>query len=895
MEREKIILIDGSGYFFRAFYAIQNLKTSKGFPTNALYGFINMLLRVLEVEKPGKIAVVFDSKGPSFRKERYSDYKANRSAPPEDLVVQIPEILRAVDCMGIRRFEKPGFEADDIIGTLAQKAVKEGYHVEIITGDKDLMQLVNEHVTLYDSMKERRIGIDGVVERFGVTPAQVVDLLALMGDSSDNIPGVSGVGEKTAAELLKQFGTLEELYKRIDEMKSGKRKDTLIQEKETAFLSQELARVHCDVPVDYDWKEFDWQGPQLERLGPFFEEFEFQGLLKRFSIKPQADKASKGGTYTTIWNEKELKGCLQKLAKMPVVAVDTETTSLTIHSAELVGVSLSGTAGEGYYIPINHKEPAMEGIRIADQISPESARELLKPFLEDPKIRKVGQNLKFDSQILRQFGINLSGMESDTLIASYLLDPEQPHNLDALAFRYLSHQNITYEEVAGKGKSQITFDAVPIDQATQYAAEDADVTLRLHEKMLPLLKEQHLYQLFKEVELPLVEVLAEMEYTGILVDRNRLVNMQEELEVALDKVQRQIVEIAGGPININSPKQLSTLLFEKLKLRVVRKTKTGLSTDESVLIELSSSHEVCGLILKYRELMKMKSTYVDGLLMQMHPSTHRVHTHFNQTVAATGRLSSSDPNLQNIPAAPDPRFDIRSAFIAGDGFSLLSADYSQVELRLLAHMSEDTELVRAFKQEEDVHEYTGRLIFGSNSVTPDQRRIAKTINFGVIYGQSPFGLSQQLKISPKEAKEFIDTYFARYAGVRRFLDSVITEARKRGFTATLLGRRRYLPEINSQNRMRRDMAERAAINAPIQGSAADLIKVAMVRLAKSLQEQKLKSRLLLQVHDELVLEVAEAERERVDKLVREHMENAMELSVALRVDVGVGKTWSECG
>jgi len=890
MKREKIILIDGSSYFFRAFYAITRLTNSKGFPTNAIYGFINMLIRVLEVEKPTKLAIAFDPPKPSFRKDLYKEYKANRSAPPEDLVKQIPHILRSVDCFNIRRFEVAGFEADDVIATFARRGEAAGYHVEIITGDKDLMQLVGPHITLYDTMKDKKTDVSGVMERFGVQPNQIADFLGLMGDSSDNIPGVTGIGEKTAAELIQQFGSLEGLYHRIDEIKQPKRRETLLREKENAFLSRELATVHEQVPLEIDWDNLNYRGPINEDLRAFCEEFDFHNLIKKFDLAPKEERR-KEGTYQTVRTEAELAELVQKLRKAKVVSVDTETTSLNIQEAKLCGISLSGEANTGYYIPVGHVAPG--GDRLMGQMDEERAREGLRPLLEDPAIPKIGQNLKYDLQILRNWGLELQGIAGDTLIASYLVDPESPHNLDHLALRYLGHQNMSYEEVAGKGKNQVCFSEVSIEKATHYSGEDADVTLQINEKLEPLLKERELMALYHDVEIPLLKVLAEMEFNGVLVDDAKLRTMNSSLESELETVQNKIYELAEGPININSPKQLSELLFGKLKLPVVRKTKTGLSTDESVLQKLRTAHPICEFILKFREFMKLKSTYVEGLLGQINPRTKRIHTSYNQTVAATGRLSSSNPNLQNIPALTGV-YDIRSVFIPAPGKQFLSADYSQVELRLLADMSGDPELVRAFENDEDVHAATARGIFGKTSVTPEERRIAKTINFGVVYGQTPFGLAQQLSISPSEAKSFIDAYFGRYHGVRSFLLSLAEEARQKGYAVTRLGRRRYLPEINSQNKMRREMAERAAINTPLQGTAADMIKVAMVRLHAEWQKRGLTSRMVMQVHDELVCEVAEGEKSEVEALVRHTMESAMPLKIPLKVDVGWGSDWSGC-
>lgn len=892
-ETDKIIIIDGSSYFFRAYYAIQRLSTSKGFPTNAIYGFIAMLMKVLDVEKPKKLAIAFDTAKPTFRKELYAEYKANREKPPDDLVVQIPHIFRAVDAFGVKRIEKEGYEADDIIGTLTKKALKEGYAVDIITGDKDLMQLVNEKVTLYDSMRDKRYNPQGVVEKMQVKPEQIVDYLALMGDSSDNIPGVTGIGEKTAAELLNQFGSLDGIYENLDKIKQEKRRETLKAEKKTAYLSQELATVHCEVPVKMDWADMDYSGPKLPELKKFFEEMEFQGLMKKFDFKVEEKKEAKEVKYQTVDTEKKLKDLVKRLIGCTTIAIDTETTSLSIHDAKLVGISLSGFGNEAFYIPIGHTAPGAQDL-LPGQIDAETVRQELKKLLEDEEIGKVGQNLKYDLQILRNWGIEVKGVAGDTLIESYLINPDERHNLDALSFKYLKHQTLTYEEVTGKGKAQISFAEVPIETATRYSAEDADMAFRLNETLLPMVKENKLFDLYQNIEVPLVQVLADMEFRGVAVNKERLQTMEKSLTEELAQVEDGIFKLAGESFNINSPKQLSHILFEKLKLPVVRKTKTGFSTDESVLEELSSEHKICKQVVKYRELGKLRSTYVEGLLQQIHPKTGRVHTNFNQTVAATGRLSSSNPNLQNIPTSEDPKYDIRCAFVVPKGFVMMAADYSQVELRLLADMSGDEELLKAFKKDEDVHEYTGRLIFGVKEVTPEQRKISKTINFGVIYGQTPYGLSQTLGISPSEAKEFIETYFKRYKGVKKFMDSVKKEAAQKGFVTTQLGRRRYFSEINSANRMRKEMAERAAINAPLQGTAADMIKIAMVSLNRRLLKEKLESKMILQVHDELVLEVKESEKAQVERALREEMEGALALKIPLKVDIGTGKNWREC-
>lgn len=915
---KKLVLVDGSGYIFRAYYAVRPLTSPRGVPTNAVFGFVNMLLKYIESEKPAYFAVAFDRQAPTFRKERYAEYKANRDAPPDALVPQFPLIHRFVDAMRIARLDQDGFEADDLIGTLARRAHAEGWKVDIVTGDKDMMQLVTDDVELVDTMRDRRVGPAGVVERFGVRPNQVIDLLALMGDSSDNIPGVTGIGEKTAAELVRTFGSLDGIYQRIDEIKQPKRRDTLLAEKETAYLSQELATIKCDVPMPRfeTWESLRWSGPDESALKALFDELGFNQLIRRMgldgaapaaeatpaatpiaaavSAAPVADRVDRSG-YRCVRDASALAALAKRLAEAGRFGLDTETTSLEPHRAELVGISFAVAPGEAYYVPVFHTDEF--GQPLTDLLPAEKIREDLRPALEDPKVKKIGQNLKYDLQVLRRWGIETRGIESDTLLASYLLDPTGSHALDALAQRHLGHTNISYESLTGKGKSQISFAAVPVDKACDYAAEDADVTLRLDEILRPRVVEHGMGDLFSGVEVPLVSVLADMEWRGVEVDRFALEDLGKRLEKAMAEVQEVIYGHAGGPFNVGSPKQLSDVLFTKLQLRVVRRTKTGISTDESVLTELAEEHPICLEILKYRELAKLQSTYVAGLLAQIQPATGRVHTNYGQTVTATGRLSSSNPNLQNIPVSGEGGKAIRSAFTVPAGHLMLAADYSQIELRVLAHLSGDPALRRAFRENQDVHEATAREMFKideGTAVTADQRRVAKTINFGVVYGQTPYGLSQTLRIPTGEAKRFIDAYFARYSSVSQYHRQTLEEARGKGFTATMLGRRRYLPDLNAKNRMVREMAERAAINTPIQGSAADLIKKAMIAVERRLRAEKLATAMILQVHDELVFEVPENEKAQAEKVVREEMESAMALEVPLKVDVGWGKNWGEC-
>ncbi|MEZ4749932.1 MAG: DNA polymerase I [Bdellovibrionota bacterium] len=668
MKKDKIVIIDGSSYFFRAFFAIQRLSNSKGFPTNAVYGFINMLLKVMDVENPKKLAIAFDTPAPTFRKKLYPKYKANREAPPEDLVKQIPYIQKAVDAFGITRMQMEGYEADDVIATLAHRANSESYHVDIISGDKDLMQLVGPKIALFDTMKDKRYDAAAVEEKFGVGPEQMVDLLALMGDSSDNVPGVKGIGPKTAAELLQKYKTLDGIYEALEEIKQQKRKEVLKEEKALAYLSRDLVTLKKDVPLSFGWQDLDYKGPDESLLGPLFQELEFQNLIKRFNLQSatEVESSFKRGKYLAVIDEHQLQRVCKDLSGSKVLAVDTETTSLDVHQADLVGISLSGKLGEAFYLPIAHVK-ADENSPQPIQLSLQAVQKHLGPLLADPSLPKVGQNIKYDLQILQRVGLPIAGIASDTMLASYVLDPEQSHGMDAMAFRLFGHQNISYEEVTGKGKSQILFSQVAIPQATEYAAEDAEVTLALHQKLFPEVQKAHLEKIFSDIEVPLIPVLADMENTGVLVDEKALEKLNTQLEEEIEQVQENVYELAGEEFNLNSPKQLGHILFEKLKLPVVKKTKTGFSTDESVLETLAKSHPIAQWLLGNRELVKLKSTYVEGLLARIHPQTRRIHTRFNQTVAATGRLSSSNPNLQNIPVSRDGKYDIRSVLFPRKG------------------------------------------------------------------------------------------------------------------------------------------------------------------------------------------------------------------------------------
>ena len=895
MDKSKsLYIIDGSSYIFRAYFGIrQFLSTSKGFPTNALYGFINMLQKVVKDEKPDYLCVAFDSKEKTFRHDIYPDYKANRDAPPEDLAKQFPYFEPLVDAFNISSIRIPGYEADDIIGTLALKGSKAGFRVVIVSGDKDMMQLVSPKVQMLDTMKNKRIGVDEVKEKFGVPPEKVIEVMGLMGDSSDHIPGVKGVGPKTATELIQKYGSIKELYKCIDEIEKKKLKEKLVQDKERALLSRKLVTIDTAMKLECSLDDLKVRPSKHEDLRKLFSEFEFSSMLA--GLEGGSEETSKTTrplkkNYETVLTEAAFNKWIKKLKKNKIFALDLETTSLRPVQARAVGVSFSCNTGEACYIPLAHSY-----LGVPDQLGVDWVFDKLKPILEDPEIKKVGQNIKYDFIVLKNEGVQLQGIAFDTMLASYLLNPSsRAHNMDALALEYLGHTTIKYKDVVGTASKEIGFDQVQIDRATEYAAEDADITWRLYEKLSGLLKGDDL-KIFEKLELPLLEVLGDMELQGMALDKPHLQKLSQRIHLLLTEQEKEIYELAGEQFNINSPKQLSVILFEKLELPVIKKTKTGYSTDVSVLEELSAEHELPEVILLYRQLAKLKSTYVDALQEEIFGKTVRVHTSFNQSVAATGRLSSSNPNLQNIPIRTEMGREIRKSFIAEENNKILSADYSQVELRVLAHMSEDDSLIDAFINGEDIHTRTAVEIFGTTAERLDAqaRRMAKAVNFGIVYGLSAFGLSRQLKIFPKEAKKFIDKYFELYKNVKIYMERTVEDARDIGYTLTLMNRKRYLPDLNSKNRQAREAAERIAINSPVQGSAADLIKLAMINLDREIAQKKLNSRMILQVHDELVFECPSEEEEEMRALVKKEMEEVMPLKVPLVVDIGWGDNWND--
>jgi DNA polymerase I len=888
MSDNTLYLIDGSSYIYRAYYAIRHLSSPRGFPTNALYGFTQMLLKVLKDRQPDHVAVVFDAGRLTFRNELYPDYKANRAAMPDDLIPQIAPIKEMVRALNIPVMELSGYEADDIIATVAGECERQGLNVVVVTGDKDLMQIVTDRVTLLDTMKEKASGATEVAERFGVGPDRVIDILGLAGDTSDNIPGVPGIGEKTAIKLIQEYGSLDGLLARAAEVK-GKTGERLREFADQARLSRRLATVEREVPLTWQFADLALGRPDNQRLAELFKEYGFTTLMKELTSEATLSTEA----YRSVLTEADFAEVLALLAGSGAFALDLETTSLNPMEAEIVGISLSFAEHAAFYIPVGHRyagaPPQLERERVLAELT---------PFLLDPAKRKIGQNIKYDWQVLMNAGIRTEGVWCDTMVASYLLNPvRSSHGLDSLAVEHLDHRMISYEEVAGKGKEQKNFAEVEVEKATVYSCEDADATFLLHRLFLPRLQEAALDRLFFDVEMPLVTILAEMELAGVKLDVELLEQLSRSFGGQLASLEQQIWELAGGEFNVNSPKQLGEVLFERMRLPVGKKTKgkTGWSTGADELERLAEHHDIARLLLQQRGLAKLKSTYTDALPKLVDPRTGRVHTSYNQAVTNTGRLSSSEPNLQNIPIRTDEGRNIRRAFIAPEGSLILSADYSQIELRVLAHLSEDRVFCDAFARDEDIHTRTASEVFGlfPEMVSPEMRRQAKTINFGVIYGQGAFSLARQLGVSRKVAEEFIAHYRERHAGAMSFLDACIRHAEEAGHVTTLLGRRLPIPDITSSNGNIRAFAQRNAINYPIQGSAADIIKQAMVRVVSRMKREGVESRLIMQVHDELVFEVPEGEKLHMEQLVCHEMEHAVELRVPLRVDAAFGRNWSE--
>jgi len=887
--KKKLFLIDGHSFIYRAFYAVRPLSTSKGEPTNAVFGFWTMIRKILEQEKPAGIAVCMDKGEKTFRHEKYELYKADRPEMHEDLIKQLPVIRELLEAHRIPVFEKTGYEADDLLGTLARKAAESGFEVYIATSDKDALQLVSGQVKIYHAHKDGEvIDEDKVREKLsGLGPQDVVEVMSLMGDSSDQIPGVPGIGEKTAVKLISEFRTLDNLYKHLDKIESEKLRASLKEHEKDARLSHELATIDCHAPVEFSKDEVLIKGPDEKRLAELLQRLEFRSFAKEAGNAPVPAPRKGKRHYVLIEGVKELEELAARIKKAAWVAVDTETTSTDPFTAELVGVSFSIEKDSGFFIPIKHDSARVIGLK--------DFRRVMGPVLADERIKKCGQNIKYDYCVLRENGLDLRGIEFDTMIASYLLNPlKLNHNLDSIARERLGLAKIPTSELIGTGKNQITMDRVPIDRLTEYACEDADCVFELAGLLLPELKKHQLERLFFELEMPLVRVLAQMEKNGVAIDTDCFGKLSRRAEHELEELTKKIHRIAGESFNINSPKQLQEILFQKLKLPAGKRGKTGYSTDVSVLEKLAEGHEIARLLLEYRERQKLKSTYLDALPGMLNPKDHLIHTSYNQTVTSTGRLSSSEPNLQNIPIRSELGREIRRGFVPRHKTSrLLSADYSQIELRILAHLSGDPVLSRAFHEDKDVHAYTATLLYGvpEGEVTRGMRNTAKTINFSILYGKTVFGLSRDLGVSSKEAAEFINSYFARYEKVKEFLESLKERARRDGYLTTILGRRSYFPDIASRNVMARQFAERAAVNAPLQGSAADLIKRAMIDIQEALEKRALKTLMVLQVHDELVFDVPAGELEEAKKLVREKMEHALKLTVPLKVDIAVTESW----
>ena len=881
----KFYIIDGSSYIYRAFHAIRGLSNSKGMPTNAVYGFVTMLLKVVRDTKPDYLAIAFDAKGPTFRDDMYKEYKANRAEMPDELKPQISYIKKLTEAFNIAALEKQGFEADDVIGTLVQTANKYKLETVVVTGDKDMMQLVSDKVTLWDTMKDKKTGIPEVKERFGAGPEGVTDIFGLMGDSSDNIPGVPGIGEKTAIELIKEFGTMNNILSHPDKVKKEKLRANLINFADQARLSKELATIKIDVPLDIKLDELKPKPYDLEKLRELFTELEFSKFLKELTPV----KTISYEDYHLVTEAGEFNKLIERLKRAKEFAVDVETTSPDPLRARLVGISISLKEHEAFYIPLRHTT-------IDKQLPIKDVLNALKPLLASDKHLKIGQNIKYDMLAFRQEGVDIAEPISDTMVAAYLLNPNKHnHNLEEIAREYIGHQMITYKDVVGTGQKEITFDKVDVGKAKTYSAEDADVTFLAYRKLLPLLKEEKLDKLYQEIELPLLFVLAELEQNGVKIDTEFLKELSVDFEGRLDKIKRKVYQLAGEEFNLDSPKQLQVILYDKLGLAKGKKIKTGFSTDSDAMAKLALTHDLPAKILEYRTLAKLKNTYIDALPELVNPKTGRLHTSFNQTVTATGRLSSSEPNLQNIPVRTEEGRRIRQAFIPEKGHILISADYSQIELRLLAHFSKDKVLLKAFEDNQDIHTRTACEIFNQTEdmVSEDMRRLAKTINFGIIYGMSAHGLAMQLGISHALAESYIDQYFQRYPAVKEYFDRILTVARQEGYVMTLMGRKRPLPEINSPNATVRGFAERAAINAPLQGTAADIMKMAMIKIQAKLKKSYLKTKMTLQVHDELVFEAPTDEVKDVVKLVRQEMESIIELNVTLNVDISKGPNWAD--
>ena len=915
-DKTPLILVDGSSYLYRAFHALPPLTNSKGKPTGAAKGVINMMRRLQKDYPQSVIAVIFDAKGKTFRDELYSEYKANRPPMPDELRLQIEPIHNIIKAMGMPLLSIEGVEADDVIGTLAVQATEQQQSVIISTGDKDIAQLVNQHISLVNTMTDTVLDTEGVLTKFGIPPELIIDYLALLGDKSDNIPGVPGVGEKTALALLQGLGGLDSIYKSLDKVAdlsfrgSKTMADKLQKHRKLAYLSYKLATIKTDVEMELSVSQLANQAPDESELLALFKDLEFKTWINELTDKNDLDNPDQSsahgkpalttatpvlseGNYETVLTTENFESWLQRLKDSSLMAIDTETTGLDYMTAELVGLSVAVEAGHAAYIPFGH-----DYLGAPQQLTKQQVLEALRPILESPTIHKVGQNLKFDISVLAQHGIKLKGVAFDTMLESYVLDSVATrHDMDSLAEYYLQHSTTSFTDIAGKGSTQLTFNQIALEQAGPYAAEDADITLSLHQVIWPrVCAEPSLRRVFDEIELPLIDVLSRIERNGALVDDTLLFQQSQELAERLRELEDQAWDLAGQQFNLASPKQLSEILFEKLQIPVLKKTAKGApSTKEEVLQELALDYPLPKVLLEHRGLAKLKSTYTDKLPTMINPVTNRIHTSYHQAGTATGRLSSSDPNLQNIPVRTPEGRRVRQAFIAPPEHCLVAADYSQIELRIMAHLSQDKSLLNAFSKGQDIHSATAAEVFGVvlDEVSSDQRRSAKAINFGLIYGMSAFGLARQLNIPRNQAADYIERYFERYPGVQQYMNNTRHSAAEKGYVETYFGRRLYLPEINSNNAVRRQAAERTAINAPMQGTAADIIKLAMISVDNWLQENQLVSRMIMQVHDELVLEVPQQELQQVIAGISQCMESAANLSVPLVVDAGIGDNWDQ--
>jgi DNA polymerase-1 len=913
MSQSPLVLIDGSSYLYRAFHALPPLTNSKGQPTGAIKGVVNMLRRMTKEYPQSPIAVVFDAKGKTFRDDLYADYKANRPPMPDELRLQVQPIYNIVEAMGLPLLIVEGVEADDVIGTLACQATEQKMDVIISTGDKDMAQLVTEHVTLMNTMTDSKLDIQGVIDKYGFGPELMIDYLALMGDSSDNIPGVEGVGEKTAVALIQGAGGINEIYADLEKIRSldfrGAKKmpEKLLEQKEMAYLSYQLATIKTDVELQVTPASIRLSKPNHEKLKHLFSELEFKNWVAELSGSASVSEESIASVETSIektippekiqydivLDKNEFHRWLKQLSDSAQFAFDTETTSLNIIDAKIVGVSFCITPGVAAYVPCGH-----DYMGAPEQLDLHWVLQELKPLLENSSIKKIGQNIKYDRSVLLNYGIELNGIEFDTMLESYIWNSiGSRHNMDDLAKHYLDYTTVTFEDLAGKGVKQLRFNQLPVESASHYAAEDADITLRLHQYFwLRLNKTKSLQSVFNDIEMPLISVLSTIERNGALVDAKILGEHSLELGERLIQLERKAYEIAGEEFNLASPKQLAEILFEKQKLPVIKKTPSGTpSTAEETLQELALDYPLPKILMEYRGLAKLKSTYTDKLPLEINKKTGRIHTSYHQAVAATGRLSSQDPNLQNIPVKTEEGRRIRQAFIAPVGYKLIAADYSQIELRIMAHLSEDEGLLSAFEKGLDVHKATAAEVFGAtlDNVTNEMRRSAKAINFGLIYGMSAFGLAKQLHIGRREAQGYIDKYFERYPGVLRYMNNIRSQAHEQGFVETIFGRRLYLPEINANNKNLQMAAERTAINAPMQGTAADIIKKAMIAVHQWLNQSQVNAKMIMQVHDELVLEVEESHLTQVGDQIKKLMSDAAQLKVPLVVDLGVGFNWDE--